>query len=310
MFNVKCIDEYKYLPYKHDKVIYLTFDDGPSPNTNKVLDILNRNNVKATFFVIGNQVEMHKDVVKRLERDGMCILPHTNCHNYRKIYDTADDYFIDLNSCVVKIKDVILKEPVNFIRFPGGVNNELLRESVLDEIKSKFLDNKYYFIRSAPGSAVLAEEGTAVETFAAEDKKTSDIIILFAGTNLAPDRDTVGELIRAQKQMLEFLGCERYLIVGLTSLAMAPDIVPVNQALAEEFGEHFLDVRAYLLEHGLEDAKIKPSAQDEKDLKAGEIPSSLRVDIVHGNEAFYRIIGEQVYQKLDDMNYISEDDKK
>ncbi len=171
-------------------------------------------------------------------------------------------------------------------------------------------DNKYYFIRSAPGSAVLAEEGTAVETFAAEDKKTSDIIILFAGTNLAPDRDTVGELIRAQKQMLEFLGCERYLIVGLTSLAMAPDIVPVNQALAEEFGEHFLDVRAYLLEHGLEDAKIKPSAQDEKDLKAGEIPSSLRVDIVHGNEAFYRIIGEQVYQKLDDMNYISEDDKK
>jgi len=146
MFNVKCIDEYKYLPYKHDKVIYLTFDDGPSPNTNKVLDILNRNNVKATFFVIGNQVEMHKDVVKRLERDGMCILPHTNCHNYRKIYDTADDYFIDLNSCVVKIKDVILKEPVNFIRFPGGVNNELLRESVLDEIKSKFLDNKYYFI--------------------------------------------------------------------------------------------------------------------------------------------------------------------
>ena len=61
MFNVKCIDEYKYLPYKHDKVIYLTFDDGPSPNTNKVLDILNRNNVKATFFVIGNQVEMHKE---------------------------------------------------------------------------------------------------------------------------------------------------------------------------------------------------------------------------------------------------------
>lgn len=136
----------KYALCKQDKVLYLTFDDGPSPNTTKILDILNRNNVKATFFVIGNQVQFHKDIVKQLESSGMCILPHTDCHNYRKIYNSTEDYFIDLNSCIIKIKDVILKEPINFVRFPGGVNNELLRSDILDEIKSEFLDNKYYFI--------------------------------------------------------------------------------------------------------------------------------------------------------------------
>ncbi len=149
VFNVKPIfslDDPSYLKYKNDRVIYLTFDDGPSPNTNKVLEILNKHNVKATFFVIGNQVETHKDIVKRLEESNMCILPHTDTHNYRKIYKTSQDYFEDLNSCIGKIKDVILKEPINFVRFPGGVDNELLKDEVFCEIKDRFIEDKYYFI--------------------------------------------------------------------------------------------------------------------------------------------------------------------
>ena len=114
----------------------------------------------------------------------------------------------------------------------------------------------------------------------------------------------------AQKQMLEYLGTERYIVIGLTSLALVPDVEPINKALAEEFGTHFLDIRTYLLENGLEDAGIAPTVQDRADLAAGEIPSSLRVDIVHGNEMFYRIIGEQVFLKLKELGYITEEDIK
>lgn len=144
-FENKC-ELKNYLNFVDEKVIYLTFDDGPSPNTLKILDILNQENVKASFFVIGNQVEIYKDVLRKLEKSGMCILPHTNTHNYRQIYKTSFDYFNDLNICKDKIKNVINREPINFVRFPGGVNNELLKNSVLKEIREKFLDDKFYFI--------------------------------------------------------------------------------------------------------------------------------------------------------------------
>lgn len=171
-------------------------------------------------------------------------------------------------------------------------------------------DNKYYFTRSEAGEEKEIAEGTIIETYASRDKKTSDIIVLFAGTNLPPDRHTVGELIDTEKQMLEYLRADRYVVVGLTSKTLIPDIEPINEALAEAFGEHFLDIRSYLLENGLQDAGIEPVKKDRKNLAKGEIPSSLRVDEVHGNEAFYRIIGEQVYQKLKDLGYITEEDEK
>lgn len=171
-------------------------------------------------------------------------------------------------------------------------------------------DNKYYFTRREPGTAVLAPEGSQVETFASGDKRESDIIVIFAGSNLPPNKDTVGELIQIERQMLEYLGAERYIIIGLTSKTLIPDVEAINQALAAEFGEHFLDIRAYFLEHGLADAGLQPTEQDRMDLAAGEIPSGIRVDEIHGNEAFYRMIGEQVYQKLEQLGYISEQEKK
>ena len=136
----------KYLNYIDEKVIYLTFDDGPSPNTEKILNVLKEEDVKATFFVIGNQLDSHKNTVIKLQQAGMCILPHTDTHNYRKIYKTSEAYFEDLNTCKDRIKNIISKEPVNFVRFPGGVNNEMLKNDVLKDIKQRFIDEKWYFI--------------------------------------------------------------------------------------------------------------------------------------------------------------------
>lgn len=147
VYEVKGIEDSPYvLEHIDEKVIYLTFDDGPSPNTKKVLDILNDENVKASFFVIGNQIDNYKEVIEELEDSGMCILPHTYTHEYRMIYKSADDYFNDLQNCKDKIEQVLNKKIVNFIRFPGGVHNELLRKDVFERIKQKFLNDKIYFI--------------------------------------------------------------------------------------------------------------------------------------------------------------------
>lgn len=179
-------------------------------------------------------------------------------------------------------------------------------EGVEGELSYAAEDNKYYFTRKEAGDAVSVADQTKVQTFAAGDKDSSDIIVLFAGTNLPPDKDTVGELIAMERQMLEFLDAKRYVVIGLTSKKLIKDVEAINESLEEAFGEHFLDIRSYLLENGLRDAGIEPTKKDMKNLAKGEIPSSLRVDEVHGTADFYQIIGECVYRKLKDLGYLAE----
>ncbi|WP_339894551.1 polysaccharide deacetylase family protein [uncultured Algibacter sp.] len=75
-----------------EKVIYLTFDDGPTPEiTNWTLDVLNQFNAKATFFCIGNNIEKHPEIFKGILNDGHAIGNHT--HNHIKGWTTkAKDY--------------------------------------------------------------------------------------------------------------------------------------------------------------------------------------------------------------------------
>lgn len=68
------------------KVVYLTFDDGPSKNTPKILDILKENDVHATFFVICPYIEAHNALIKRAYDEGNAIGNHTHNHEFKYIY--------------------------------------------------------------------------------------------------------------------------------------------------------------------------------------------------------------------------------
>lgn len=103
------------------KIVYLTFDDGPSGNTGKILDILKKYNAKATFFVTGNN-QRHDDMIKRASKEGHAIGLHTYSHDYKEVYASEDAYFKDLK----KISDLVEKltgEKSHIIRFPGGSSN-------------------------------------------------------------------------------------------------------------------------------------------------------------------------------------------
>jgi len=108
---------------ENDKKVYLTFDDGPSRNTEQVLDILEKNKVRATFFLIGNQI--NDDTLKTLGRmikDGNQIGIHTYSHEAAEIYASADDYYSD----VMKARDTIsecLGITPSVYRFPWGSSN-------------------------------------------------------------------------------------------------------------------------------------------------------------------------------------------
>ncbi len=216
----------------------------------------------------------------------------------------AGEFSLPAGTAPVAVPLLEQGEDPRLMRYQDSAINPCLIDGVEGTLSFQAETGRYLFSRSEPGEARIVEAGARVETFASKDKDASDIVILFAGTNLPPSEDTVDELIAMEREMLAYLGTERYVVIGLTSKELIPDVEPINEALAEAFGEHFLDIRAYLLENGLNDAGISPTGQDERDLAAGEIPSSLRIDEVHGNAAFYRIIGEQACLKLEELGYV------
>jgi peptidoglycan/xylan/chitin deacetylase (PgdA/CDA1 family) len=106
------------------KVIYLTFDDGPSPLTGKFLDVLNRYNVKGTFFLVGNQIPENADTVKRIYEEGHSIGLHTYTHSYRIIYSNRNNFIKEMQQCQDEICSLTGARPI-VIRFPGGSQKRL-----------------------------------------------------------------------------------------------------------------------------------------------------------------------------------------
>jgi peptidoglycan/xylan/chitin deacetylase (PgdA/CDA1 family) len=103
------------------KIIYLTFDDGPSAHTKYLLDILKKYGVKATFFLVNTG---YSDTIARAAREGHTIAIHSKTHNYKKIYASEDAYFEDLYFMQNRIRE-ITGQTSYMLRFPGGSSNSV-----------------------------------------------------------------------------------------------------------------------------------------------------------------------------------------
>jgi len=104
------------------KIAYLTFDDGPSAKvTPQILDVLDKYNVKATFFVIGNQAEQYPDLIKRIDASGHAIGNHSYTHSYKNIYQNTTNFLNELKTTEKVLKNILGEDyKTNIIRFPGG----------------------------------------------------------------------------------------------------------------------------------------------------------------------------------------------
>lgn len=107
---------------KNGKTIYLTFDDGPYQYTEQLLDILDKYNVKATFFVIGKGEYSH--LIKEIVDRGHAIGIHSMSHNYKSIYSSTDAFMKDLRDMQAFIKETAGVE-TRLMRFPGGSSNSI-----------------------------------------------------------------------------------------------------------------------------------------------------------------------------------------
>ena len=112
----------KNIYHTEEKVAYLTFDDGPSNNTHEILDILKKYNIKATFFVLGSQVEVFPETTNRIYNEGHYIANHGYSHKYSTIYQSPEQVLNEFNQCNQIVASTINVPEYNshLFRFPGG----------------------------------------------------------------------------------------------------------------------------------------------------------------------------------------------
>lgn len=154
----------------------------------------------------------------------------------------------------------------------------------------------YTFTRTASGSAVAVTRPVAWRTDFSEARR-GDIAIIWIGQN-GPSNTRAIEDARAIIDHLEALN-KRFLVISKPTSSAADDA-----AWFAEFGRRFLAIRAYMVEYGLQDAGITPTAQDTTDISNGVVPTSLRTDSVHWTAAGYTILGNQVFKRLNELNWI------
>ena len=105
-----------------DKQVYLTFDDGPSANTGRILDILKEYDVKATFFVLGKTDANYIKSYQRIVEEGHTLAMHSYSHKYGEIYRSEDSFVQDLEKLQEHLYQVTGVWS-RFYRFPGGSSN-------------------------------------------------------------------------------------------------------------------------------------------------------------------------------------------
>lgn len=127
------------------KTIYLTFDDGPGPYTEKLLGYLRKYDVKATFFVT-NQNPNYSYVLKKIVDDGHAIGIHSLTHNW-SIYSSTNSYLRDFNAMndIIKSKTGVDSK---IFRFPGGTNNTVSRNysrGIMASLSKTMMEKGYIY---------------------------------------------------------------------------------------------------------------------------------------------------------------------
>lgn len=126
--------------YFHPKTMYLTFDDGPSEeNTQRVLDILRDRDIKATFFLVGENVRKHPEMARRIVEEGHTIGIHCDNHDYDTLYESVDSYVEDFEKARQTVYEVTGVE-TNLFRFPGGsINayNKKVGQAIIEEMTDR-----------------------------------------------------------------------------------------------------------------------------------------------------------------------------
>lgn len=115
-------------PQDGSRFIYLTFDDGPCPNTLRVLDILDQYGAKATFFTVGYFVDRYPEIAAETVRRGQLIACHSYTHDFNQCYASAEAFINEVHHWEEAVINACGRLPWRVcVRFPGGSKTATLQ---------------------------------------------------------------------------------------------------------------------------------------------------------------------------------------
>lgn len=161
--------------------VYLTFDDGPSANTEKILDILDSYDVKATFFVVGKEGDWARTALVDIVERGHSLGMHSYSHKYSELYGSVEDFaedFVRIRSYLEDVTGVTS----SLYRFPGGSSNTVSRIDMrefadyLDSWGVSFYD--WNVASGDGGSEVLSVEELVENSLEGIENRETTVILL------------------------------------------------------------------------------------------------------------------------------------
>lgn len=130
-----------------EKIIYLTFDDGPAKFTDEILSILDRYGVKATFFVTATSGEQYQSLIRKEVEKGHAVGVHSCTHSYAQVYSNDQAYWDDFNKMNALI-EAQTGHKVDIMRFPGGSSNTVSKkycEGIMTRLANEATSQGYTF---------------------------------------------------------------------------------------------------------------------------------------------------------------------
>lgn len=178
------------------KIIYLTFDDGPSQHTERLLAVLDKYGVKATFFVVNYG---YREMIAREAAAGHSVAVHSLTHDYQKIYASEDAYFADLRA----MNEIIKAQTGSYstmIRFPGGSSNKVssFNPGIMTRLVQAVTDAgyQYYDWNVSSGDAGLTTDTNEVYQNVIDGVKHYNVSIVLQHDSKGYSVDAVERIIQ------------------------------------------------------------------------------------------------------------------
>lgn len=196
-----------------EKWVCLTFDDGPSKNTRPILEILDKEQVPATFFVCAQDAnEKYLPLVADIAAAGHQIALHSATHQYSKIYASTDAFWQDIRTLRQALEPYVDVAAIDWLRFPGGSTNTVSHRyggnGIMKALKAQAEDKGYHWI----DWNVCAEDATASHPDAAQilrnirrDADGQDTCVV-----LLHDTKATGQTVKALPDMIAYFREQGY----------------------------------------------------------------------------------------------------
>lgn len=188
-----------YTHAEEEKIIYLTFDDGPGGKvTTEVLDILKSEKVPATFFLIGDQIKGQEETLKRMVNEGHSLGLHSMTHKKSKLYSSNEGFLKEMLDCQKVINEACGVSPT-ILRFPFGCNNNSyhLKNAIVDLLHENNLKIYDWNVDSTDGANHNASPSTYIKR--AKSDKNNIILLMHCGYMNKNSAKALPEVIKYYK---------------------------------------------------------------------------------------------------------------